>query len=147
MNKKDILEKIIEEQNKVIESLEQSVERYKIASDLDEESTHDPEDFSHQTEAKDMQLRYEKMLREAQQSMDFLINQKGENHQEIEEGAIIETDENYLFIGVSVPRFQAGDKEVVSLSAEAPIFHNLKGKKVGEAIQLGAKELTIKSIM
>lgn len=147
MNRQDILEKIIEEQNKVIESLEQSVERYKTASDLDEESTHDPEDFSHQTEAKDMQLRYEKMLREAQQSMDFLNNEKGENHEEVEEGALIETDDNYLFIGVSVPRFQTTHKEVISLSPEAPIFNNLKGKKVGEVLQLGAQELVIKSIM
>ena len=147
MNRQDILEKIIEEQNKVVESLEQSVERYKIASDLDEESTHDPEDFSHQTEAKDMQLRYEKMLREAQQSMDFLINEKDENHEVVEEGALIETDDNYLFIGVSVPRFQAGRKEVVSLSTEAPIFESLKGKKVGETLQLGAQELIIKSIV
>lgn len=50
-----ILEKLIAEQRKVIESLQQSVNQYKSASDMDEESTHDPEDFSQQSQAKDMQ--------------------------------------------------------------------------------------------
>ncbi|MCB4234165.1 hypothetical protein LDL59_01015 [Kaistella anthropi] len=44
-----ILEKLIAEQRKVIESLQQSVNQYKSASDMDEESTHDPEDFSQQS--------------------------------------------------------------------------------------------------
>ena len=50
MKREAIIKIIIEEQKVVIESLQKSVEQYKIASDLDEESTHDPEDFSHQTE-------------------------------------------------------------------------------------------------
>ena len=62
MNRKDILDKIILEQNKVIASLQQSVDQYRTASDIDEESTHDSEDYTNQSIAKDMQLRFEKMM-------------------------------------------------------------------------------------
>lgn len=95
-----ILEKLIAEQRKVIESLQQSVNQYKSASDMDEESTHDPEDFSQQSQAKDMQLRFEKMLGEADENLSFLMNEKESSHHMIEKGSVIETDKNFLFVGI-----------------------------------------------
>lgn len=143
MNRKDIITKIIEEQNKVIESLTLSVERYKTASDLDEESTHDPEDFSQQTQAKDMQLRYEKTRREALQQLNFLQSEIEEEHDQIEAGTLVETDDGYLFVGISVPAFKVGNKEVITFSEEAPVFGNIKGKKVGDTVKIGENSMKI----
>lgn len=137
MNRTAIIDRIIEEQNILIESLQQSVDRYKTASDIDEESTHDPEDFSNQTVAKDMQLRFEKMLGEAQFNLDFLQKEKEETHDEVENGCLIETDKNYLFVGVSVPAFKIGDKEVISFSEDAPVFAELNDKKIGDKVKIG----------
>lgn len=137
--------KIIEEQKKVVESLQQSVNQYKTESDMDEESTHDPEDFSHQTEAKDMQLRFEKTVKAAEQNLRFLENEKEKLHDKIENGCLIETDKNFLFVGISVPVFKIGDKEVISFSEEAPIFENIKGKKVGEEVKVGDRSFVIQS--
>ena len=146
MERIEILNKIIKEQKKIIESLENSVERYKIASDLEENSSSDPEDLSHQAEAKDMQLRYEKMLRIEQQNLDLVEKQIDETHEEIEDGAIIKTDENYLFVGISVPSFEYEGKDVISFSDDAPIFKNIKDKKIGDKITIGDQEMEIKSI-
>ncbi len=143
MKRKDIINIIIDEQNVVIKSLQQSVDRYKTASDLDEESTHDPEDFSHQTQAKDMQLRYEKMLNEAEQNLYFLEGEHKITHDKIERGVLIETDKNYLFVGISVPSFVLEDKEVMSFSEHAPVFQNIKGKNKGDTVEVGSKSLKI----
>lgn len=143
MKRVDIITIIIEEQKVVIDSLEQTVERYKIASDLDEESTHDPEDFSQQTQAKDMQLRYEKMLKEANQSLAFLETELKEMHEKIEKGTLIETDKNFLFVGISVPVFTFEDKEVVAFSDHAPVFQNIKGKNRGDTVTVGSNTLQI----
>jgi len=143
MKRTDILKKIIEEQNAVIDNLKKTVERYKTASDLDEESTHDPEDFSHQTQAKDMQLRYEKTLSEAEQRMKFLQNEVQEKHNTIEKGTLVETDHNFLFIGISVPVFKFENKEVISFSERAPVFQNIKGKNKGDAVEVGAESHTV----
>lgn len=143
MKRTDIINIIIEEQKVVIESLKQSVERYKTASDLDEESTHDPEDFSHQTQAKDMQLRYEKTLREAEQSLAFVEGELKEKHDKIEKGTLVETDQNFLFVGISVPPFQFENKEVLAFSDHAPVFQNIKGKNKGDTVEVGAKSLQI----
>lgn len=145
MKRAEILMKIIEEQKKVVESLQQSVNQYKTESDMDEESTHDPEDFSHQTEAKDMQLRFEKTIKAAEQNLRFLENEKEKLHDKIENGCLIETDKNFLFVGISVPVFKIGDKEVVSFSDEAPIFENIKGKKVGEEVKVRDRSFVIQS--
>lgn len=146
MNRKDIINKIIEEQKKVIESLESSVERYKTASDIDEESTHDPEDFSRQTEAKDMQLRYEKMLRNAENEMNFLEKEAEVSHETIENGSIIETEKNFYFVGISVPMISADKKQIISFSEDAPIFQNMKGKKAGDELKIGDNKEVISSI-
>ena len=143
MKRADIITIIIEEQKVVIDSLKQTVERYKIASDLDEESTHDPEDFSHQTQAKDMQLRYENTLKEANQSLAFLESELKEKHDKLEKGTLVETDQNYLFVGISVPPFQFEDKEVLAFSDHAPVFQNIKGKNKGDTVEVGAKSLKI----
>ena len=58
MNKNEIIKSIINEQNVVISTIENSISRYKNASDIDENDSIDPEDFSHQYEAKEMQLLY-----------------------------------------------------------------------------------------
>ena len=141
-----ILEKLIAEQRKVIESLQQSVNQYKSASDMDEESTHDPEDFSQQSQAKDMQLRFEKMLGEADENLSFLMNEKQSRHYLIEKGSVIETDKNFLFVGISVPVFDIDGKEVISFSDNAPIYEGFKGKKIGDRVKIGENLYTIQSI-
>ena len=75
MKRNEIISKIIEEQQKIIENLQNSVNQYKSESDMDEDNTLDPDDFARQTEAKDMQLRFEKMLAEARQNLAFMENE------------------------------------------------------------------------
>ena len=143
MKRTDIINIIIDEQKVVIDSLKQTVDRYKTASDLDEESTHDPEDFSQQTQAKDMQLRYEKMLKEAEQAFVFLQDELKTTHDKIEKGTLIETNQNFLFVGISVPAFKFENKEVVAFSDHAPVFQNIKGKNKGDTVEIGSKSLQI----
>lgn len=146
MKREEILNKIIEEQQRVIDNLKKSVERYKTASDLDEDDTSDPDDLARQTEAKDMQLRFEKMLKKEQQDMAFVQSERGKSYKEAELGALIETDQNYFFLAVSLPKFEIGGKEVFCISVEAPIYNQLIGKKVGDQVQIGDNIYSILSI-
>ncbi|TXF75904.1 hypothetical protein [Chryseobacterium sp.] len=146
MDRKEIFERIIEEQKKIINSLQESVNRYKSASDLDEDDTSDPDDYARQTEAKDMQLRFEKMLSEATKNLNFLDSEKEMSHTEIENGSLVETDKNYLYIGISVPAFKVQDKEVISFSEDAPVFKEIKGKKAGDQVKIGENSFKIINI-
>lgn len=146
MDKAIILSKIIDEYQKVIANLKSSVDRYKHESDMDEDNTLDPDDYARQNEAKDMQLRFQKMLNEAKKNLKFLEDSKSESKEKAEAGALIETDSSYLFIGVSVPVFKFERKEIISFSEDAPIFKQVKGKKVGDAVEIGKNKFEIKKI-
>ncbi|WP_304343761.1 hypothetical protein [Chryseobacterium koreense] len=146
MKRKEIIERIIAEQKKTILGLQETTENYRAAADMDEESTHDTEDYSHISQAKDMQLRYEQMLAEAQRNLAFLQDEHEAVHDEIEFGTIIETDKNYLFVGIPVPVFKMDGKDVVSFSDEAPIFKKIRDKKVGDHVEIGSNSYKIISI-
>ena len=143
MDKVKIISAIIEEQQKVINGLKSSAERYKSEADLDEDQSQDPEDYSRQNEAKDMQLRYEKLLLTAQKNWNILEKAKSENYTEIEIGTLIETDKNYIFVGISLPVFKYEGKDVISVSEEAPVFQTLKSKTLGDTLELGNNNFKI----
>ena len=146
MNKNEIIKSIINEQNVVISTIENSVSRYKNASDIDENDSIDPEDFSHQDEAKEMQLRYEQILVQAKNNLDFLETNKNKETTKIELGSLIETEELYIFIGISLQQFMLNGKNVIAISEEAPIYNSIKEKTIGEKITIGTIENTIISI-
>ncbi len=146
MKRHQLLSKIIEEHNRVIESLQNSVNRYKVASDLDENDISDPDDFARQTEAKDMQLRYEKMLNSERQSHDFVISENDATHSKIEDGALVETEDQIFFLGISLPHFSFDGKEVFCISEDAPIYKKIQQKNVGSKIEMGVNTLEIIAI-
>lgn len=146
MKRNDIINKIIDEQKRIVANLENSVERYDHASDLDEDGTIDPDDLSQQTQSRDMLLRFTQLLDKAKNDLEYLITEIDEEHNAIEEGVLIETDKAYIFIGISVPKFSAGDKDVYVISVEAPIYTNIRGKKVGDVVDFNQQEMKIISI-
>lgn len=146
MKREEILEKILEEQRRVIDNLKNSVNLYKKESDMDEDDTSDPDDYARQTEAKDMQLRFEKMLSKEKNDLNFVLAEKETSHTEVELGAIVETVKNYFFLGVALPAFKYNGKDVYCVSAEAPIFLKLKGKKVNDKVDMGANQFEILAI-
>ncbi|GAA4052614.1 hypothetical protein [Flavobacterium chungnamense] len=146
MNKNEIIKSIINEQNVVISTIENSVSKYKNASDIDENDSIDPEDFSHQDEAKEMQLRYEQILVQAKNNLDFLETYKNKETTKIELGSLIETEDLYIFIGISLQQFKLNGKNVIAISEEAPIYNSIKEKTIGEKITIGTIENTIISI-
>ena len=146
MNKNEIIKSIINEQKVVISTIENSVSRYKNASDIDENDSIDPEDFSHQDEAKEMQLRYEQILVQAKNNLDFLETYKDKVTTKIELGSLIETEDLYIFIGISLQQFMLNGKNVIAISEEAPIYNSIKEKTIGEKITIGTIENTIISI-
>ena len=143
MDKAKILSAIIDEQEKVINNLKASIERYKQESNMDEDNTLDPDDYARQNEAKDMQLRYENMLKSAKHNLKFLEDSKIKVNDKIEAGTVIETDKTYIFVGISLPVFKYEGKDVISVSEEAPVFQNLKSKTLGDTLELGNNNFKI----
>lgn len=137
MKKTAIIDAIIKEQQKVIIDLEKAKEIYRKSSDIDEEDTIDPEDLSHQAEAKEMQMNLEVKLTRQNQMITALENYKKEQVDEIQEGALVETDKLYIFVGVVAHPLEVDGKKVLTISKNAPIMEKLKGKNVDDTIEIG----------
>ncbi|WP_291275639.1 hypothetical protein [Flavobacterium sp.] len=146
MNKIKILEQIVKEQSKTLANLTASIQKYKSASDMDEDDTLDPEDYSHQGEAREMKIRMEQLLLKESKNLELIEKCLSIENEEVAFGALLDLDSKYLFVGVSIHPFSFEGKEVYSISTEAPIFQLIKGKKVNELIELGTNSYTIKSI-
>ena len=61
-------------------------------------------------------------------------------------GSLIETEDLYIFIGISLQQFKLNGKNVIAISEEAPIYNSIKEKTIGEKITIGTIENTIISI-
>lgn len=146
MIKNEVLSAIIKEQQIILDDIKKTINVYETTADIDEDNTLDPEDYSHQTEAKEMQLRFQEKLKEEQAILDFLETHKNRVIHTVESGALIETEAHYIFIGVSVRSTNVNNKDALSVSEKAPIVNSLKGKEVGEKIVIGDKEYTILGI-
>ncbi|WP_300673555.1 hypothetical protein [Soonwooa sp.] len=147
MNRIAVMDAIIDEQQKVIDNLKYSVNRYETASDLEEDSTIDPDDLSQQVQAKDMQLRFEQLLNKAQDEMSFLVVERDLSHTEIEKGSLVVLDNVIVFVGLSVPKFEFDKQSVISFSTDAPAYKNIEDKKIGDKVELGNQSYTIKEIL
>lgn len=146
IEKKKILQQLIERQQGVVTDLKNSMESYKEAADLDEEGTRDMDDFSQQNVAKESQLRLEQQLGRAQTDLDVLEFYADSKYDSVQAGALVQTDSLWFLVGLSLGSFEEGDMKLEFVSTGSPAFDSLLDKKVNENFTLGKTNYKIKAI-
>lgn len=136
----------MDQQKIAINELRRSMESYKDYSDLDEGDTLDPEDFSQQTVAKEAQMRLQQQLNRAQKDLDILDRYAGESFDQVQAGALVETDSHWFLTGISLGGYESTKTDIHCISTGSPAFETLLGKKTGDHFRLGNKEYLIKAI-
>ena len=144
---KNALKKVmISNYENIIAELKEELATKKGSSDLDENDTLDPEDYSTQTVSnvrvdllKEQVAKTKKDLERIQQ-IDFSLKE------EATVGALVTTDMFNFFLGVATVPFLYEHKQIVGVSVSAPIFVNIKGKKVGDTFTFSGHLYTIHSI-
>lgn len=147
MNRTEILRSIRTMLERNITEITQTLDTYRSSSDIDETDTHDPEDFSQQTESRDMVRLVQQQLDNAQAHLSRLENLADKNAETVEPGAIVKTDKNVFFIGVSFPSITEGEHEILGISPESPAYNTMRGKTKGDSFKLGNHEYTITGIL
>ena len=146
MERKEILEKIEQALERNLHELNHALNDYEAASNLDEGDTMDPEDLSQQTEYKEMQMRMRVQIDQTKAQIDRLKELSGKSTTTAENGAIVVTRKNEIFIGVSFATLHIDGKEVVGITTESPVYASLRGKSKGDTFKLGKEEYTIEAI-
>ena len=146
MNKEEVLQAITRHMESNIKDLNQSLADYEDASNLDESDTIDPEDFSQQSEGKEMQYQVKSQLDRAHSGLSQLKEFSGKNYTVAKSGALVETDKNWFLLGISFPSLKVDGKELLGISPESPAYNVLNGKSKGESFILGKNNYTILNI-
>ncbi len=146
MKKEEILAKVMQQMEDNMAEIRISLQDYEAASDIDEGDTSDPENFSQQSEQKEMQYQMQIQLENAQSSLIELKDFLGKEYSVAKAGALIETETNYFFLGVSFPALHIGKKELLGISTESPAYGVINGKSKGDAFTLGKNMYTISGI-
>ena len=141
MKRVNVLKQVIQKQEEVIENIKKSILIYRADADLDEEDTMDPDDFSHQSESKEMQLRFEQHLKDEKQKLNVLQNElEGKNSLRI-----IESENHVILLGLSIPLFKY-NKSIIGISEDAPIYKSLLKLSKGDKLKLGTTSEKIEDI-
>lgn len=144
--KEKILQQLIADLEKSVAIFENSIEGLKGLSDLDENSTKDPEDLSNQNVSKDMEMRYNVQLEKARHDLIAVQQLLSRQNDSIAPGSLVETDKKWFFVGISNPAIKIDDKELICFSTSAPVYRLVEGKKPGDSFKLGKDAYRIRNI-
>ena len=138
--------KLIEQLSVRMKSIQQEIETYRAGSDLDEEDTMDPEDFSHQSEAGDMRRNFIAQLEQAEKELAIAQSLPIAKMDSIHAGALVVLDEMNVYISTAGKPIVLDNQSITCISTDAPLFRDLMGKNVGDKVLIGLAEQTIRSI-
>ena len=144
---KNALKKVmISNYENIITELKEELATKKGSSDLDENDTLDPEDYSTQTVSNVMVDLLQEQIAKTKKDLERIQQIDFSPKEEAMVGAIVTTDMFNFFLGVATVPFLYEHKQIVGVSVSAPIFVNIKGKKVGDTFTFSGHLYTIHSI-
>lgn len=147
MNKTALKNKMVELQQNIISELEEKVATTHSMVDIDEEMTHDPEDYSHQYESGELEALVKNQLRKAKADLSELVDIDFSEKSVVEPGAFVQTEKFNFFIGFPTVPFDMDGLHIVGVSKASPIFPFMAGKKEGESFEFSGKKYVIKKLI
>ena len=142
----EILDQIIESQKELVDNLKKSLDTYNTTTDLDEETTIDLDDQSHQADIQDMKIEMNQKLQMEEEDLRQIKSLKLREAKQVQEGAVVETDKAYFFIGFAFAPIDYNDRKILGVSLEAPAYKANEGKKKGDEFILGENKQKIVAI-
>lgn len=146
MNKLNLKSELIHMQKMIVSEFEGQMKSAHSMVDIDESDVMDPEDFSHQYEAGEMEQLMRTQMNRAKSCIDLINNIDFSPKSKIEVGAIVETGAFAFFIGIPTTPFNFEGRQIVGISKEAPFYTVLIDKKVGDHFTYCGNEYTIDAI-
>lgn len=146
MNKLHIKEKLFEQQENIIRELAEKVEMTHSMVDVDEDDTHDPDDYSHQYESGEMEQLIKVQLNKAKGNMERLKTIDFGEKDTVTPGALVQTPRFNFFIGFATVPFDVDGKHIVGISTESPIYSIMNGRKEGDKFSFSGINYEISKI-
>jgi hypothetical protein len=146
MNKEHIKEMLFTMQENIIREFKEKVEVTHGVVDIDEDDTHDPDDYSHQYESAELEQLMKVQLNKSKRCLDLLKSIDFSPKTSVESGAYVETNKFNFFIGFATVPFDVDGKHIVGISMDSPICPIMLGKKEGDKFSFSGVDYVIEKI-
>ena len=146
MNKEHIKEMLFTMQENIIREFKEKVEVTHGVVDIDEDDTHDPDDYSHQYESAELEQLMKVQLNKSKRCLDLLKSIDFSPKTSVESGAYVETNKFNFFIGFATVPFDVDGKHIVGISMDSPICPIMLGKKEGDKFSFSGVDYVIENI-
>jgi len=142
--RKELFNKCLNKINGQIEKYRESMKGVKESMDANDVHT----DYDEEGSKGELLVAFEKYaqyLDNAQKIKEKLVKVDIEHYTEqIKFGSIVETNKQNYFIAAALGEIKMEDETMIYvISTEAPIFEQLKGKKVGDTFKINNEEVEI----
>lgn len=146
--KKEILEKAKERQSEIISDFRSRIEELRNSEVGANEDQYDHEQQSHNNANQELIDNLHKELNFTEEEMVTLnrLQVTDEPHNEITLGSVVKTDQYTFFPSVSIERFRVNNEEIFGLSAKAPLFQAMRGKKAGDSFTYNDHQYKIEEV-
>lgn len=147
MKKENVLNHVRHSQQLIVEELSEKISTVHSMVDMDEDNTLDPEDYSHQYEAGEMEQLIRVQLNKAKRQLDIMNTLDFSVKNKVAPGAYIETDHFNCLVAFATTPFEVEGKTVVGISIDSPIYASMLGKKANDSFSFGGKTYQILQII
>ncbi len=144
--KQEILQHVIDEQEKVIANLQEAEARDEELADYETDTSVDIDDKSQQDQSTDMANFYEEEMEDNSDTIATLKQNLDYSTDKVELGALVETSVGYFFIGTAFPPTNYKGKQVMGVSLDSPVYDENKNKKAGEELTARSRKVVIDKI-
>lgn len=146
IDKNELRKVMISNYENILAELHEELATKKGSSDLDENDTLDLEDYSTQTVSNVMVDLLKEQIAKTEKDLERIQSIDFSAKSEATVGALVTTDMFNFFLGVATVPFLYDHKQIVGVSVSAPIFVNIKGKKVGDSFTFSGNQYNIHAI-
>jgi transcription elongation factor GreA len=147
MKKETVLAQVRKTQELIVAELSEKIATVHSMVDMDEDNTLDPEDFSHQYEAGEMEHLIRVQLNKARRQLDMINTLDFSAKTHVAPGAYIETDHFNCLVAFATTPFMVDGKTVVGISIDSPIYASMLGKKENDSFAFGGRTYQILQII
>lgn len=119
-----------------------------LAADIAEDNKSSAGD-KYETSREMANLERQKLAEQLSQnkkSLGYLINLKSANHNRVEAGALIETDQDFIFIAISFGLLEVAGRKVMIISPQAPLAQALLGALAGDQVSFNDRLYKVKAV-
>lgn len=146
--KNKVLEKAKERQQEIIDDFKTSIEELTKSEMNINDGQLDLDQQSMDAASNELIDKLGGQLNFVLDEMEFLKQMRvaDEPHENVVLGSIVKTDKMTFYPSVSIEKFDVDGKELFGISAQAPLFKEMKGKKVGDSFSFHDQHYTIEEV-